>query len=751
MNETDKIEILARWKETKETLSTWKSNAREDYDFVASRQWTQEDLSRLQEEQRPALTFNRAEVFVDAVVGNEINSRMEAKYLPRGLEPDAKVAEIVNAASKWVRDKCNATHEENDAFRDTVISGIGVIETRMDYEDDPEGMVLKNRVDPIMYWWDPAAKKQCLEDRRYDFHGEWVDKDTAKVLWPEAEFASTDIWQDNQPGNSDARTFYDGDDERTPRKKNQVLILKYECWKKAAYYKVIDPETSKVTEMEAEKFKSANARYKKMTGNELQNVKLTKKVYYRAFLAGEELLEYTKSPVQCFTRQVITGKRDRNRNEWYGIVRVMKDPQKWANKFLSQILNIIASNAKGGVMFESGAFADQRKAEEQWATPSPMIETTEGALSQQKIKERVAPPIPAGLERLMMFSYDSMPFVTGINLEALGLADRQQAGVLEAQRRKAAFGILAPLFESLRRFRKNDGYVTFKFIREFIADGRLIRIVGDTGDPKYVPLLKDYATWDYDITVDEAPESPDFKEKTWETMSQLLPTMMKIGYPIPPEIWSFSPLPTSVSTKMIEEVKKGPQIPEQVKQKMQEMEQGLQKLGEENAQLKEQVLIAKVDKEVEVMKVQQRASEGQAKIAQKYQEADQTSYVNNLNAMVAAAAKQFEATLNAKVKVMIEGMKQDSAKTKASVDLVKIASDRKADEAKKKAEESVSKVAESVKAVKEDADKKIKALEEKVKKKPKKVKRTKDGFEINDGESTTTIKRLPDGYEITQA
>ena len=151
------------------------------------------------------------------------------------------------------------------------------------------------------------------------------------------------------------------------------------------------------------------------------------------------------------------------------------------------------------------------------------------------------------------------------------------------------------------------------------------------------------------------------------------------------------------------------------------------------------------------MKVQQRASEGQAKIAQKYQEADQTSYVNNLNAMVAAAAKQFEATLNAKVKVMVEGMKQDSAKTKASVDLVKIASDRKADEAKKKAEESVSKVAESVKAVKEDADKKIKALEEKVKKKPKKVKRTKDGFEINDGESTTKIKRLPDGYEITQA
>ena len=202
---------------------------------------------------------------------------------------------------------------------------------------------------------------------------------------------------------------------------------------------------------------------------------------------------------------------------------------------------------------------------------------------------------------------------------------------------------------------------------------------------------------------------------------------------------------------MIEEVKKGPQIPEQVKEKMAEMEKGLQKLGEENAQLKEQVLIAKVDKEVEVMKVQQRASEGQAKIAQKYQEADQTSYVNNLNAMVAAAAKQFEATLNAKVKVMVEGMKQDSAKTKATVDLVKIASDRKADDAKKKAEESVSKVVESVKAVKEDADKKIKALEEKVKKKPKKVKRTKDGFEINDGESTTKIKRLPDGYEITQA
>jgi len=749
VKEEDKKEILDRWHDAKRAWATWKDEAREAYDFVASRQWDEQDLAQLREEDRPALTFNRAEVFVDAIVGNEINSRQTIKYFPRGMEPDVQISEIMNGAVKWVRDGCNAAQEESDAFRDIVICGIGLTETRMDYEEDPEGKIIQERKDPLMYWPDPTAKKQCLEDRKFDFYGEWVDKDHAKELWPDAEFAqSVDPWNEpSQPHDADLRLAYDDEGYTQQERKNQVLILKYECVKRVPFYKVADPETGKVVEVEYGRYKKIAARYEE---GELNAVKMTKRVFYRAFLAGEEVLEFTKSPVQCFTRQVITGKRDRNKNSWYGIVRVMMDPQKWANKFLSSVLNIIGQNAKGGALYESGVFVDQRHAEDEWAKPAPLIEVTEGAISQGKIRERVAPAVPAGLERLMGFSFDSMPFVTGINLEALGLANRTQAGVLETQRRRAAFGIIAPLFESLRRFRKGQGQVLIEFVREFISDGRLVRIIGDTGDVKMVPLAKEQMSYDYDIHVDESPDSPDFKEKTWEILSQMIPTMLKIGYPIPPELWSFSPLPSSVSQSWIKAIKEGPQIPPKVQEQMQQLQQEVQKLAEQNKQLEEQNTKMKVDTTVDMYKIKQDGEIKLLQLAQKSAESDKDQVIRRFEALAQASSKETEAKIRAATDLLVQKAKSltEAKKLQSNLmkELTKIRSNEELSSKDRKAltsamNEKTKEVADMVK----NLSQKLEKLDKPTK---RTIKRVNGGFEISDGEKKRTIKRTKDGFEI---
>jgi hypothetical protein len=64
-----------------------------------------------------------------------------------------------------------------------------------------------------------------------------------------------------------------------------------------------------------------------------------------------------------FSYNCMTGKRDRNKRYWFGLVRSMKDPQEWANKWLSQILHIINSNAKGGLIAPKSAFEDWRSVE----------------------------------------------------------------------------------------------------------------------------------------------------------------------------------------------------------------------------------------------------------------------------------------------------------------------------------------------------------------------------------------------------
>ena len=65
--------------------------------------------------------------------------------------------------------------------------------------------------------------------------------------------------------------------------------------------------------------------------------------------------------------------------------------------------------------------------------------------------------LPPDLGNLMEYANKSMSDVSGINQELLGMADREQAGVLEYQRKQSAVTLLAPLFDSMRRYRKMAG------------------------------------------------------------------------------------------------------------------------------------------------------------------------------------------------------------------------------------------------------------------------------------------------------
>src|SRR6185369_11230515 len=117
---------------------------------------------------------------------------------------------------------------------------------------------------------------------------------------------------------------------------------------------------------------------------------------------------------------------------------------------------------------------------------------------------------------------------------ALGATDRSQAASLEYQRTKQASVILASLFDNLRRYRKEQGRLLVYFIREYISDGRLIRVLGPQGNPRILSLIKQPDTLQYDIIVDEAPSSPNQKEAAWLVTQQLLPALMKDGNTPPP-------------------------------------------------------------------------------------------------------------------------------------------------------------------------------------------------------------------------
>lgn len=556
--ETQHAELFQQAKDrhlsAKEHQSDWRKEAEESYDFVSGRQWSEDDLAVLNEQTRPVVTFNRLTPLVDSVSGTEINNRQEVRYIPRKMG-DIQVNEVLTGAAKWVRDECDAEFEESHSFMDVVITGMGWTETKLETDEEPSGNVIIDRVDPMEMSWDPGARKRNLSDARWIMRIKDVARDDAETMFPDedvedlhAAWAMEPIGDD--PHDADQARFYKEDQAgNLVKTTKKVRLVEMQWWEHEVYRLLLDPFTNEKKQFSEDEYSTLVQRVEKINKEqganfEVDSVKMRRKVYKRAFI-GAKILSVESSPGgNSFTYKCITGKLDRNKGVWYGIIRALKDPQRWANKWLSTTMHIMNTNAKGGLLAESDAFVNWKKAEEDWANPEAIIQLNKGGL--EKIKERSTFDFPLGFDKLMGFAIQSIPDVSGINLNFMALTQGEEAATLDRQRKQTALTILAGLFDNLRRYRREQGRLLLYYIITYISDGRLIRIT-DKENEQFVPLIHKEGIKEYDIIVDDNPTSPNQKEKTWGILMQLMPMLQTM--PLPSSVWlqllRQSPLPST--------------------------------------------------------------------------------------------------------------------------------------------------------------------------------------------------------------
>lgn len=608
------------FRRSKQHSSDWRSNARTWYDMVANKQWDEEDIATLSDQKRIPVVINRVQRTVNAILGTQISNRQETTYFPRELG-DAVKSELLSGAAEWVRDGCEAEDEESDSFEDTTTCGMGWIDTRMDYDTDPEGMVILERIDPLEMYWDPSARKRNLADAKWLIHMAEFDKEEFQSRWPDAQLdqAAGPFWEEAEDGASATREHvypqdaYHHQQVKSSMKVGKIRVARIQWAEREPVYRA-GPGAESLT---AEQFKKVK---KQLDAAGIKYIKQDRLKWKQAFIAGGSLLEEDDCPYPDGpTFRCITYKRDRNKNTWYGIVAAMMDPQRYGNKFLSLIMDILVKNSKGGIMIESDATDDIKKLESNWAKPDGIVELRPGAIAQGKVKEKPMAQLPPGLDKLVGYFLDSVHEVTGINLELLGMANREQPGVLEHQRKQAGITMIAPLFDGLRRYRKEQGRVLLHFIQTYISDNRLIRIMQD-GKKQYVPLVKQPDTAKFDVICDESPTSPNMKAKVTATLMELLPIAMKAGIPVPPEVLDYTELPGALIDKWKAQIQqmKGAD-PAQMQEQMGQMQQELQKVTEENKQLKDKREQAQAELQLKAQMAQQEFALKQQEMQQEFQ------------------------------------------------------------------------------------------------------------------------------------
>lgn len=571
--------------------SAWRKEAVRAFDFVANIQWSEDDKQLLNDQHRPAVTFNRAAPIIKAICGLEVNNRQTVTYLPRE-QGDAEADEAITDTAKWMRDECNAEDEESEAFNNLVICGEGWTDTIQDFDDDPKGKYNQLRVDPLEMGVFEGSTRANYEDKRGVYRIREMSLEDAKDLF-DGDIEASDLhaaWLDPSTTPSDGgqgnKQDYPAETraalERTSGRPDKVRLVQVQWWEREPLHLVAEQGADKLQEMNDQEFSTYSSRVSQLqeaspdTAPVYDHVAVKKKVYYQAFL-GNKLLEPKKMKIQEFSFRCMTGYRDRTGKCFYGMLRDIFDPQMWANKWLSQTMHIMNTNAKGGIMAETDAFVNVRKAEKDWADNTKIIWVKPGGLEKNKIKERTPPPLPQGLGELMTFALSAIRDVTGVNLELIGQADREQAASLEAQRRQSAMTMLATMFDSLRKYRKSQGRLTLHFM-QLIPPGTLIRVLSQ-GKAKYVPFIKSKDAECYDVIIDEAPSSPDQKMAIWAITMQLLQQGIPLSPPTIIALLKYSPYPESVVNEIAESMGLGQTMPPQVlKQRLDQAEQALQVL-----------------------------------------------------------------------------------------------------------------------------------------------------------------------------
>jgi hypothetical protein len=545
--------LIAWYREDIPHVLKWRKEAREDFDYYSGDQWSQQDKNALREQGRPDMTFNRIAPLVNAVTGSEINNRREVRYIPREVG-DAQANEVLTSAGEWFRDQANAEDEESDAFHDTVVAGMGWTDTRLDFEIEQDGAPVISRMDSLKMVWDSAAKKPNLEDAQRVFYVDEKPYSEAQEMFPNipkellhAGWVSSDA-KPGEPHDQTAADLYLGTqnnyDEGEARK--TCTIVECRWFERVPYYRGPDIRTGEMREYDERQVKLIQAN---IPG--FKAVRQYKKIVKRAFIGSRVLAAPDSPPVPdgMLGWECITGFQDKTKNQFYGVVRPTKDPQRWTNKFFSQVMYLLNSQAKGGIIAERGAFDDDSQAETSWAKSDAITWAAKGSLSGQsaKIQPKPVAQFNSGFWALFNESKEAITQVTGISPEFIGTREVDQAGVLEYQRRQSSLNLLAPIFNSLRRYRKRQGKIMLFLIQNYLADGRLIRIVGD-GKAEYVPLMKEeIANSEYDIIVDDAPTSPNEKERTWQILQGMLPLLKDYMTPdMALEVLKYSPLPASM-------------------------------------------------------------------------------------------------------------------------------------------------------------------------------------------------------------
>ena len=537
------------------------------------------DLEKLKKAKRATVSINHIQAQVDILTGFERQNRFDMRLLPQG-EEDEGDAKLMTWLLKFVREQGDFSAVESEAFEDGVIAGMGAVDVAIDFTEDVSGKIGLELLTPGEdVIWDPHWTKADLSDARYvikfrvtflaDLVAQYPDHET-KIR--EAVRAGAGTFKPGAPGGPlsefDAKDAYGTvkahAEEATLAKllydeaSDSVLVLEPWYMEYESHWKVTNKASGAVYDAETE---SAAREVAKSDPENLTAVKRRRRIVRMGVVlpVANMTLEEDETPYENDDQHypVVTYIAKRKRDDIYGTVRNLKDPQRVENKRESHALDILARLANLRLMMFSGSVENEADAKDQMSTEPLFLKPGHQPPSY------LAPPI-GDLIRALTVEADRMKMVmreiSGINTDLLGLKSDDSSGIAIARRQAQGQIISTIYFDNYRRFKRIVAQRVCRRIQQVFTTEKVVRLTTDTGEEAVVKLnpldlrgktpeevarlhaqqpdamalgrpkiLRDVAALKYDVVISEAPSTPSMRQMELQGLLEVLKTIPGIA------------------------------------------------------------------------------------------------------------------------------------------------------------------------------------------------------------------------------
>lgn len=520
--------------------------------------------------------FNKVKPYVNAVRGFMAQNRQKADYSAKHQNSQLQqfYTKYSNSYKDNLRSKAHADQIETQQDGDLLINGYGAVETAISYGDghsttNPNGELIMGRIDPQIVYWDHTARATNLLDARFVGYKKVYALEEALQLFDDSTPEDFQYATEDSEGNkvyykrggtyNKIQEIYD-----VAQGKEELIKVYFHQWYEIEpFYRalnplndIIDPEMKQdamiamsmiaadqenpddpyhfdpeatIMTCDKETMKKVKDLFEGMIDVEFDKFK--RKVFYTAIVSGSTVFKTFRNPCQQgFTLKFKTGDYDDANRMWVGMVNSLRDPALYYNKALTEMLWVIASQAKGGVMAERSAIKDIGAFEAKYAKTDGVAIVEDGALQKGMIKPKKEGFQPTGIDVIMGEAGNSLPEVSGIDKSFLGSSEnKNQTAALQGMQIKQVQSTLATYFDSITLYAMEWSMMALPFLRILAEnnDGEEFQATDDDdGSTVYLKLAKENFISDYDINLIEAPTSQIQKMEQGTTLQAIATNLM---------------------------------------------------------------------------------------------------------------------------------------------------------------------------------------------------------------------------------